>query len=168
MSKFKKPKEVRFIMPLNKLKQKVGKGGIDKRLLEKAQLSIENAEFDFVPYANQFLKELSEHTKNMKKSNDNFKKNMEKIIQPIMQLKANGGMFKYQLVSDVADIALQFLEAVEDIDDDVLEVLKAHENTIRVILTHNLKGDGGREGYALVKELDKACRRYFTKHKAAG
>ena len=158
--------DVRFIKPPNKLKQKVGTGGIDEKLLEKAETYIEKAELDFVPFATQFLNDLSKSAKEARKSNDNYEEAKDRMISPIMQLKANGGMFQYQLVSEVADIALQFLEAVDHVDDDVFDIIKAHENTIKVIITKKLKGHGGREGYALVKELDKACKRYFSKHKA--
>lgn len=81
-----------------------------------------------------------------------------------MQLKANGGMFHYQLISDVADICLQFVESIKEYDAEVLEIIEAYENTIDVILENKLRGDGGPEGYELVMELHKACKRYFKKH----
>ncbi len=157
------PKKPRFIKPPNILKQKVGNGGIDEQLLERGQEAINTTEFDFIPYAQAFLKQLSDFAKEAR-SNDNFSAAKEKMIRPVMQLKANGGMFRYQLVSDVADIALQFLESVDTANDDTFDVLKAHEKTINIIITNKLKGDGGREGYALIKELDKACQRYFSKY----
>jgi hypothetical protein len=159
----KSKKEPRFIKPPNILKQKVGTGSIDETLLEKSQAAINNPKIDFIPYAQQFLKQFSEFAKEAR-TNDNFKEAKEKIIGPVMQLKANGGMFQYQLVSDVADIALQFLETVETGNKDTFDVIKAHEKTIQVIIANKLKGDGGREGYALIKELDHACQRYFSKY----
>jgi hypothetical protein len=161
------PSHVRFIKPANILKQKVGTGGIDEALLEKSQKFIETAELDFLPYANQFLEDLVSRIKKAKTGKDTFQEKRDSLIRPVMQLKANGGMFQFQLVSDVADIALQFLEEVQEMNEDVFEVLSAHVGTIQVILTNNLRGDGGSEGYALVKELDKACKRYFAKYKKA-
>lgn len=158
-------KKARFIKPPNILKQKVGSGGIDESLLEQAQSIIDTVELDFVPYAEEFLRQLSAAVKKARTSDDSFQDKKESIVGPIMQLKANGGMFRYQLVSDVADIALQFVESVDDINNDGLDVIKAHENTIRVITGNKLRGDGGNEGFALVKELHKACKRYFEKHK---
>jgi hypothetical protein len=159
------PEGVRFIKPPNLFKQKVGTGGIDEKLLEKSQKFIETVELDFVPYANQFLKQITERTEAAKKSNDNFVTKRDSLAGPVMQLKANGGMFQFQLVSDVADIALQFLDSIEDMNDEAYEVITAHKDTIKVIIANNLRGDGGREGYALVKELDRVCKRYFSKYK---
>jgi hypothetical protein len=158
-------KKPRYFKPPNILKNKVGSGGIDEYLLEKSQEFINNTEFDFVPYALDSLKQLSNSAKEATESNDDFATAKEKMIMPVMQLKANGGMFRYQLVSDVADIALQFLEAVDAINKDTLQVLQAHQNTIHIIINNKLKGDGGSEGYALIQELHKACQRYFEKHK---
>jgi hypothetical protein len=159
-----KKKKVRFIKPPNVLKNKVGTGGIDEKLLEKSQETISNTEVDFIPFAKQFLKQLADFTAQAQISNEEFKEAKEKIIGPVMQLKANGGMFRYQLLSDVADIALQFLESIETCNNDTFDVIKAHEKTLQVIIANKLKGDGGPAGYALIKELDQACQRYFSKY----
>jgi hypothetical protein len=160
-----KAKKARFFMPPNILKKKVGTGGLHVSVLEKAQKHIEAVEIDFVPYAKEFLKEFATSIKIAKESNDNTQTKKDALVAPIMQLKANGGMFKYHLVSHIADIAMQFIEEVEEINDDTVEILNAHSNTIKTIITNKLTGDGGKEGSALAKELDKACQRYFTKHK---
>jgi hypothetical protein len=164
-----KARKPRFIKPPNVLKQKVGTGGFDEKLVARSQEYIEKVEVDFIPYAEKYLQEFGAGVKAAASSNDNFKKVRDNIIRPVMQLKAHGGMFQYQLVSEVADIALQFLEAVDNdtINNETLDVLRAHENTLKVIITNKLKGSGGQEGFRLVQELDKACKRYFSKYKKA-
>ena len=161
------PKKPRFIKPANVFKQKVGSGGIEAGLVEQAQEFIETARLDYMPYAKAYLKEFGGALKKLDVKNHDIKEKKQIIIAPVMQLKASGGMFHYQLLSDVADIALQFLENVEDINEDAVEILQAHQNTLEAIVKNNLTGDGGREGYALVVELNKACKRYFSKHKKA-
>ena len=157
-------KKVRFIKPPNILKQKVGFGGIPETRLIKSQEVIDSVQVDFVPYANDFLNALTTQIKEAKKDGANFDEIKDSMIRPVMQLKASGGMFHYQLISDIADIALQFLEAIEDINKDSLDVISAHEKTMRVIINNKLEGNGGKEGDALIKELDQACKRYFAKH----
>lgn len=159
-------KKARFIKPPNKLKAKVGHGGLDPKVLEKAQEFINNNKVDFIPIANDFLKRMEESGKSLQETNDN--KSMEALVESIMQLKASGGMFKYQLVSEIADSCLHFIENIEEFNDDARAVIKAHENTIKIILKNKLTGDGGKEGYALVKELNKASERYFSKHAKNG
>lgn len=157
-------RQPRYITPPNKLKQKVGVGGIDEMLLEKSQQYIENNDIDFAPIAKKLLTRLEKTIENAKAGDIADTKALDGMINPMMQLKGNGGMFQYRLISDIADIGLQFLESVGTINKDVLEVIAAHAQTIKIILKNKLTGDGGKEGYELVKELHKASKRYFVKH----
>jgi len=161
-STYKKP---RFIKPPNKLKMKVGTGGIDERLLDNAQTYIQKTTIDFKPIAEDLLKEVMAALKKARDASEEHQKQTaaEELAGAIMQLKANGGMFSFQLISEIAALALHFLESAK-INKDALQVIDVHAKTIHIIIHHNLKGDGGKEGYALVKELEKACERYFSKH----
>lgn len=160
----KKQKKARFIKPPNLFKQKVGSGGIDQTKLEKAETYIQNTEVDFKPYAETFLKELVAVIKEVQESQIEFSLGREKIIKPILNLKANGAMFKYRLISDVADIMMHFLESIQEFNKDAYAVLIVHQNTLNAIVINNLKGAGGKEGHGLVIELEKACKRYFDKY----
>lgn len=160
----KRPK-ARFINPPNVLRQKVGTGGIDPKLLDKGQEFLESSNFDFEPYANNFLEQVSKVVGDFKAGKIRDAEAIEDLIRPVMQLKANGGMFQYQLISDIADVALFFLEKLTKLDKDALDILVAHEKTLQVIVKGKLKGSGGREGRALSRELEKACTRYFDKYK---
>jgi len=158
--------KARFINPPNRLKMKVGGGGIPESRIQQAQQIIHNFEMDFRPEAKKLAATLDKATNDaVANIKQNQTINKEQMIHPIMQLKANGGMFKYRLLTDVADICLQFMEAVNDYNDEAIEIIKAHENAIQMIIQNDLKGDGGQEGYALVQELHKACARYFKKYK---
>lgn len=161
-------KKPRFINPPNLLKQRVGSGGIAKERIAKAEQVIEETQLDFLPYAQEYLKELGDAIKGMDSfASDNDKSFDDLVLEltkPTMKLKANGGMFGYALVSDVADILLEFLETFKDVNKDVQMIMKAHENALHVIIKNKLKGDGGTEGDKLVRELEEACKRYFSRH----
>ena len=155
--------KARFIKPPNIFKSKVGAGGISELLLEKSQEAIDNVEIDFTPYAQEFLKQITEAVA-LARAQKNLKDAKEKLIRPVMQLKANGGMFRYHLLSDIANIALQFLESIDDMNEDAYDVIKAHEDALKVIVASKLAGNGGAKGGALIKELEKACQRYHKKY----
>ncbi|MCB9983307.1 MAG: hypothetical protein H6861_06505 [Rhodospirillales bacterium] len=162
----KNKQNVRFITPPNRLKMKAGGGGIPESRIQQAQQVINDFEMDFRPEARKLAEILDKATNDAIQSIKNKKAfNKDRMIHPIMQLKANGGMFKYRLLTDVADICLQFMEAVNHYNTEAIEIIKAHENAIHVIINNDLKGDGGQEGYILVQELHKACTRYFKKYK---
>ena len=162
MSKKKKPK---FVTPPNRLKMLAGTGGVPDHIVERAQKFMDNYEVDFRPEAAKLIVTMEDAAKNILDAvNENKHFEKDEIILPVMQLKANAGQFKYQLISDVADICLQFLEKVENFDKEVIDIVRAHHTTIRIIIDSNLTGDGGQEGFLLVEELHKACKRYFKKH----
>lgn len=162
-----KPSKVKYIKPPNLLKLKIGHGGVPKELRRKAEDHRQSYEADFTDDGLRLVEEIS---KARAAAVERFKaqgapiQDMDDVVKPIMQLKANGGMFKYQLVSDVADICLQFLEAINDYEEEALEIIQGHEKTLRSLLEHNLQGDGGKGGYDVVVELHNACQRYFKKH----
>lgn len=123
-------------------------------------------EADFRPFASALATNLNQATNDaIEKISQNKGFNKEKMVLPIMQIKANGSMFKYDLLTDVADICLQFMESINDYNTEAIDIIKAHENAIQTIIKNNLKGDGGKEGYTLIQELHKACTRYFKKYK---
>lgn len=156
----------RFIKPPNKLKLKVGAGGLDEKLLDKAQEVIRKNAIDFKPIGAPLLADLMGAINALNQANMGAEriKAQDELANAIMQLKANGGMFRYQLISEIAALALHFLESAPDINADAMRVIDVHAQTIRVIMANGLKGDGGQEGYALVKELEGACNRYFKKY----
>ena len=159
-------KKVKFIKPPNTLKLKVGSGGIPQERIQNAQLAMEMFESNFSPVAHELIRKFSASLRGVEKAvATKTEFDRDSIVYPVMQLKANGGMFKYSLMSDVADICLQFMEAVNDYNNDTLEVIRAHENSLKSIIGNDLKGSGGHEGYKLVQELHHACQRYFKKYK---
>ena len=85
-----------------------------------------------------------------------------------MELKANGAMFEYPLISAVAGVLLNFLEVIPELNDDALDIVAVHRSTLNVIVTGKLRGGGGNDGAALLQELADACDRYFKKYGPAG
>lgn len=161
-----KPKRnVEFIVPPNTLKQKVGSGGLSDEILEKAQKLLENNTVDFQPLAEMYLGSLMkgiEAAQARTASQDN-EFLITSMLYPAMQLKANGGMFKYPLVTTMSDKLIQFLEVLDTPDEEAVELVIAFHTTIRAVVLGKIVGDGGAHGRELVKALDDACTRYFEK-----
>jgi hypothetical protein len=162
-------RKAEFITPPNTLKAKVGSGGLSEDILEKAQALLEHSAVDFTPLAELYLNTLMKGVEAARTSEQLIdEKESELLIAgmlyPSMQLKANGGMFRYALVTTIADRLVQFLEVVETPDTDALEIVLAFHTTIRAIVMGRITGTGGRHGKELIDALDDACRRYFERH----
>lgn len=157
--------KVKFHNPPNKLREKVGFGGIDMTRIERAESFIDENDLDFNPYAETLMHKLENIIKDIKSGTLSAEDGRKALIGTIMEIKANGGMFKYTLLSEIAGVILNFLESIDTINDDGMNIIDAHQNAIKVIITNRLTGDGGKEGRALSMELYAACNRYFDKYK---
>jgi DNA-directed RNA polymerase subunit F len=157
-------KKTKIIKPPNLLKIKVGSGGINKSKISEANEYIEKNTLDFKPYAEEYIQKMKKSLKHIKKTGETDKEAINSLIKPIMELKGNGAMFNYPLVSDISDIILNFLENLDTLNQDAIDIVDVHEKTLHIIVKKKLSGSGGSYGTELVKELMKACNRYYDKH----
>ena len=113
------------------LQMKVGSGPLDTERIKKCQDVIDDFDGDFPAEAEKFLKDLSEALSNLKSSQDYTAEALEALAVPVMQLKANGSTFGYTLISNLANIVLNFLESIANIDKDVVSIIEAHYSSLR-------------------------------------
>lgn len=146
-----------------KLQEKVGSGPLDEKKVQESQRVIETNEVDFGPTALEILQKLENAIKLAQSSSANMQKAKALLTTPVMELKANAAIFKYNLIGNLANIMLSFLEAISDLDKDAVEIVNAHRNTLHMIVVRKMSGDGGEGGKLLVKELQQACDRYYNK-----
>lgn len=160
----KDKKKAKFINPPNRLREKVGFGGIDPKRLKKGHAFIVSNAFDFEPYARNFLDILETSMQEIRDGKIEGKEAIDKLSRPVMELKGNGGMFNYRLISEIADIVLNFLENIDTINDDVFEILDVHQKALKIIIANKLTGEGGQVGKELAQELFRACNRFYKKY----
>lgn len=153
-----------FTMPPNTLKIKVGEGGIPAYVLKRCQEYLESNPVDFTPHAVRHLDQLKDVRAQMEKTAIDHETAKIRLTNIVMQLKSNGSMFHYQLISMISDVMLRFLEKVERINQDFMDIFGMYNRILEIILTKRLNGNGGREGYALTQELHNACLRYYAKY----
>ena len=159
--------KARIIKANRLLQAKVGMGPLDQKAVERSQKVLDENKVDFAPMAAEFLEKLSTGVKNARAGNGSTEEILQGMAEPVMQLKANAGMFNYPLLGDLANIMLSFLETIENIDKDVIEIVDAHHKTLTLIIKAKMHGDGGPQGEELKKELRDACKRYFAKQDEA-
>ncbi|MCB1784286.1 MAG: hypothetical protein KDI13_09855 [Alphaproteobacteria bacterium] len=160
-------RKAEYIKPPNLIKAKVGDGGLTDNILDRAQKLLENNSVDFGPLADIYLTRMMEGINRAKAASgdEDLEYLIAGILYPCAQLKANGGMFHYPLVTRIAERFVQFMEVVERIDPQMMEIATAFHTTIRAVVAGKVKGDGGQYGNELVEALNGACMRYFEKHK---
>lgn len=159
-------RKAEFFNPPNVLKRKVGTGGLSEEILNKAQAMLENNTVDFRPLGEMYLDALTKGVEQARTPPKGMETEhiIAAILYPATQLKANGGMFHYQLITNIADKLIQYLEVIARVDEESLEIIQAYHTTIRAILLGQIKGDGGMHGAELMQALVNACYRYFEKN----
>lgn len=154
-----RPKQL--IKPSPALQAKAGLGLIDEQTIEKSQSLFDKFEIDFKPIAMAFLNDTDEAISLALQEKETTSRSIERIADPVMQIKANAKIFKYTLIGDLAAIILNFLDNLTVLDQNALEILDAHRKSLRHLISHDIKGDIGPLGESFKTELEGACKRYM-------
>src|ERR1039458_1294392 len=129
--------------------------------LAMAQKSLESNTVNFKPIGIALVNALDEGLQNSKTGNVSSEAAIEFMLYPSVQLKAQGDLFHYPLVTRIADILVNFLETVEGTDKDVFEIVESHITAITFVLMNNITDDGGAHGKELRESLIDVCDRYY-------
>ena len=149
------------------LQAKVGSGPLDARRVEACQNVIDNNTVDFAPMAQQYLDQLKTAIDKAKTHDIDLQQAVNEMTRPVMELKANAALFRYDLIGNLASVMLSFLEAVKNLDATVIQIVEAHHQTLSAIIFKQMTGDGGAHGKQLEMELRDACKRYFNSKRGA-
>ncbi len=152
------------ITPHNRLKEKVGSGGLPEYLLKSAQEYVDSAPIDYTPQARRDVEQLGILAGRVKTKALDAATAHPKMLTIVMQLKANGGMFGYPLVSETSGVLLRFMDKAKSMDNDFFEIMDTYIHVLDVIINKKLRGLNTREGLALAEELSNACARYDKRH----
>lgn len=155
--------EAKVIKANYRLQQKVGAGPLDVKAVQQSQNVIDSNEVDFAPLGLSILKKLADAVEIAKTSNATTKDIKQMMTTPVMELKAHAAIFHYTLIGNLANIMLNFLEAIVAIDSDAIDIVKAHHDSLHMIIVRGMKGTGGEGGKILAQELQQACDRYYHK-----
>jgi hypothetical protein len=162
----KKAQKATMVVPPNQLKEKVGSGGFDEMAVVKAQDQIKNNKVDFRPIAADLLIQMDKAIADAKSGAARDAVAVREIMTPAMELKAQGTLFHYPLVSEISNILVNFLETVTSMDADALEIVAAHKTSINVVLAGRIKEeDKGKVGKELCRALLDSCDRYSKTRK---
>lgn len=152
--------QTKLVRPENKLKKKVGSGGFKESDLIKAQSMIENNKIDFKPIALDLLVELDQVLTDIASGKISNKDALGSIMYPLMQLRAQGSLFHYPVITSISDIVVDFIDSVGKLDDDVMEIVVAYQKSAQAILSLGIKDANSKVGKDLCGALKDACQRY--------
>lgn len=158
--------KARIIKANKELQARVGSGPLDEKKVAECERIIEENQIDFQPMAQDFLAKLDAAVKKARSGSVTKEQAVQDMTQPVMELKANAAVFKYNLIGSLANIMLSFLESIKQMDKEAVEIVEAHHKTLSIIVAKKMTGDGGAHGRQFEEELKSACKRYFARNRA--
>ena len=149
----KKNTEVwKFILP-NNLRDKVGglgtreAGELPTELLEQAENELERSALEFTDWARNYVSNLTKLHQKAVESEEAIRHNC--IIEINMlahELRGQGGTFGYPLITTFGKMLYEStLEGCRE-DDRAVDMIKAHIDSISVVIREKISGDGRQAG----------------------
>lgn len=151
----------------NRLAAKVGgqPGGeipkLDVEVLAKVEEKISEMSGDYSTWVADEIRKLDESLLKLKEPGANLRSLMARINRGAHEMRGQGGIFGYPLITEFSKSLFQYTnKSVQAISDNEYELLKAHIDTIKVIIAEKVEGDGGETGRALLAGIQAAIKKY--------
>ena len=151
------PDDATFIQPPDNLTGKVrmGRGGVDEATLKKAEALIANLQGDYLQWATEDAEHLVKALAHLE-ARPTDKGARDELFRIAHDMKGQGGSFGYDLITVVGDRLCRLLEKLPAaLTGSHLAAIRLHVQTMSLIITQRMEGDGGGAGQQLVSGLDK-------------
>lgn len=162
-----KPKiSVRYYRFKNKLKEKTAGLGSDENVeispdaLAAAEAALSDMSEDYPDWVSAIIDKLAEQHRHCVDDADKRKEYFQEIREIAHDMKGQGGTFGYPLISAFSDGLYGFANARGELTDNHVEIIKAHIDAMRAVISNRVKGDGGEIGAELTKGLEMAIGKY--------
>lgn len=151
-----------ILEPNKDLQRKIGTGSLDEKNIVLGQKTLEIIRVNFLPMAQDLADQLNTAIIIAEQDEAKSQLSLDNFHFPITQLKVNGIIFKYDLISNLSAIIMKFIENLKELDDFAIQIIRAYHTTLTHIINQEMEGTGGENGNHLYEELGDACKRYYT------
>ncbi|MEH6629324.1 MAG: hypothetical protein V7776_00770 [Halopseudomonas aestusnigri] len=163
-------------MPTNNLKPKVpSHGGPElKDIVASAEAALSDMESDYQIWVAEDVRKISEFltsAKNSAKNNATISANKdqvgeEKFIEEIHaighNIKGQAATFNFPLLTSAAKSLCHFIQENEVTAAKRLDLVEAHVDAMKIIISQKIKGSGGDMGRGLITALEEAVDKILT------
>lgn len=151
-------KGVRYYPPPRSKRRKVSKDFMPKVAdLEKVEKELEACTEDFRDWMETYFRRLDEACAQCAGADPKQRvKPFNEINAIAHEMRGQGGMFGYPLITEVARSLFGLTHSNKDRSEGCLKLIRNHIDTMKAIMHENVEGDGGVIGAELVTELKRA------------
>ncbi len=139
----------------NNLKSKVkvdGPKAVDQKVLARAEAVITDLASEYLEWVEGDLSKIQKAHANLMAA-PTGKEPLEIIYQISHGIKGQGGSFGYQLMTVLGDKLCLYIEKLEDVGTQEVDIIRLHIDTMRLVIRKRIEGDGGKIGAELLNGL---------------
>ena len=156
--------KVRFYRFSNRLRPKTGvpsgaSARISPEALQKAQVAIDDMAQDYPDWAIGQVDLLAEKHKRLVFSPESRSEHYKEIHRIAHDMKGQGGTFGYPLVSTIAEALYRITVSNAKYTDAEVEIIKAHIDSIRIVLQTREKDPQSVTGKRVQRALEAVIRK---------
>ncbi len=160
--------KVRYYRFKNKLKDRtagIGTGAnaadaIDPEAMARAEEALGQMSEDYPDWVSAIIDKLAEQYRRAVDTPHERRGYFEQIRRIAHDMKGQGGTFGYPLITDFAASLYDFTGPNVGMTDNHVEIIKAHVDSMRVVINERIEGDGGENGQMLKQGLHQAIEKY--------
>lgn len=161
----KGPVKVRLYRFQNRLKDKcaglgVSAATLDPKAMAEAEEALNKMSEDYPDWVSALLVKMQEQHGRCVDTPEDRKDLFEAINHIAHDMKGQGGTFGYPLITAFSDSLYGFTTMKTGIEDNHVELVKAHIDAMRAVIRGRVSGDGGEVGEQLTQVLNKAIEKH--------
>lgn len=151
-------KEAEIINAPNQLKNKVsvgGPGAVDADVLARAEMVITEMADQYLDWVKVDLEKLQAAYADLAAAGPGAKDEVTRVFEVAHDMKGQGGSFGYDLITIIGNQVCRMIERSDTIGAAEIEAIGVHVNTMKLVITEEMKGDGGDSGKKILLGLEK-------------
>ena len=151
-------KEAEIINAPNQLKNKVsvgGPGAVDADVLARAEMVITEMADQYLDWVKVDLEKLQAAYADLAAAGPGAKDEVTRVFEVAHDMKGQGGSFGYDLITIIGNQVCRIIERSDTIGAAEIEAIGVHVNTMKLVITEEMKGDGGDSGKKILLGLEK-------------
>lgn len=132
----------------------------DPQLLQAAEEMIASMESDYADWVSDSIEALVQAHHRAVEDMANAGPQLETIHRIALELRGQGGIFGYPLMTQFGKSLYEATFEHHQMSPQLLDLINAHIDLIKVVTNQKIKGDGGPMGKELLSNLAKANKKF--------
>ena len=103
------------------------------------------------------IRKIDEAFKKLEAATGDRKEELMGVFQTALVLKGEGGSFGYDLMTTIGNELCRLIEKLDKAGPKEVEAIKLHIDSMKLVISNDIKGDGGDTGKEMLAGLQQVC-----------